>query len=318
MKPALLILAAGMGSRYGGLKQLDGFGPAGETILEYSVYDALRAGFGRVVFVIRRDFAAAFKKQVASRFSTRADIGYVYQELKDGLPPRFKAPPERAKPWGTGHAVLCARGEIQEPFGVINADDFYGAVSYTALFNFLSKAKDGRPPARFCLVGFRLGNTLSEHGTVARGICTVNTKGSLQNIVERPRIEKTPGGARYFDEEDVPHSVPLETVVSMNFWGFTPALFPLLERRFRLFLKEHGENPKAEFYLPDAAGAMILEDQARIAVMPTPEQWFGVTYPGDKDTCRRELAARHHSGLYPSPLWSEPDASTAETRRREM
>ncbi len=182
MKPALLVLAAGMGSRYGGLKQLDGFGPGGETILEYSVYDALRAGFGRAVFVIRRDFAASFKKQVAARFSARADVGYVWQDLGSGLPPGFKLSPERVKPWGTGHAVLCAREEIRGPFAVINADDFYGAASFDALFHFLEKARAGRPPFRFCMAGYRLGNTLSEHGAVARGICTLNTKGSLQNI----------------------------------------------------------------------------------------------------------------------------------------
>src|SRR4051812_2198550 len=239
MPLTLVVLAAGMGSRYGGLKQVDPVGPSGETMLDFAVYDAIRAGFDRAVFVIRRDFEAAFRQQMAARFERRIEVDYVFQSIAD-LPAGFAPPAGREKPWGTGHAVWCVREAVTSNFSVINADDFYGADSYAQLAGFLRHADPRAVPATFAMVAFRLANTLSEHGTVSRGVCTTEAGGALRSIVEQTNIQPTEVGAgkKYSGDE----------AVSMNCWGFTPALFPLLDRRLRSFLQVRGTEPKSELY----------------------------------------------------------------------
>jgi NDP-sugar pyrophosphorylase family protein len=291
MSFTLVVLAAGMGSRYGGLKQIDPVGPGGETVLDYAVFDALRAGFSRVVFVIRRDFEALFREKIGARYAGRARVDYVFQSM-EALPAGFTPPAGREKPWGTGHAVWCAREAIQENFAVINADDFYGADSFAQLANFLR----GAAGAEFAMVGFRLANTLSEHGTVARGVTTVAANGALISIVEQTGIAGADVGAgkKYSGEE----------IVSMNCWGFTPALFRGLDEQFREFLAARGAEPKAEFYLPAAVSAMIARGEAKVRVLPTESTWFGVTYREDKPRVEAAIRDLVRGGRYPEKLWS--------------
>jgi hypothetical protein len=279
-----------MGSRYGGLKQIDPVGPSGETVLDYAVFDAVRAGFGRVVFVIRRDFEALFREKIGDRYAGRVAVDYVFQSL-DALPPGFTPPAGREKPWGTGHAVWCARAAIPENFAVINADDFYGADSFARLGQFLATARGGE----FSMVGFRLANTLSEHGTVARGVCAAAPDGTLRSIVEQTGIDPNAvgPGLTYSGEE----------IVSLNCWGFTPALFTGLDVQFREFLAARGTEPKAEFYLPAAVSAMIGRGEASVRVLPTQSSWFGVTYREDKPRVAAAIAALVQSGKYPARLW---------------
>ncbi len=290
----LLVLAAGLGSRYGGLKQVDPVGPGGETLLDYAVFDALRAGFGRVVFVIRRDFAELFQTNVAAKYRGRVPVDTVFQSLDD-RPPVSLSGPERTKPWGTGHAVWCAREAIREPFAVINADDFYGADSFRALAGFLNRpgAADRRPP-EFAMAGFRLARTLSEHGSVSRGIGRVVGR-ELAAIEERSDIRPDDVGAGrpYRGDE----------VVSMNCWGFTPALFPALGRHFEAFLGARGSESQAEFYLPAAVSALIAEGEARVEVLPTEAEWFGVTYREDKPRVAAAIASLVRAGVYPERLF---------------
>lgn len=309
MQPALLVLAAGMGSRYGGLKQIDPVGPSGETVLDYAVFDALRAGFGRVVFIIRRDFEEVFRDQIGAKYAGRIAVDYVFQSL-DALPSGFTPPAGREKPWGTGHAVWCAREALHEPFAVINADDFYGADSFTQLGKFLtSKAATPRGfdpmsghrtprtlAAQFAMVGFKLANTLSEHGAVSRGICTADAHGQLQSIVEQTGIlasEVGGTGRKYTGDE----------IASMNCWGFTPALFPALDQQLRDFLGTHGREAKSEFYLPAAVSAMIGRSEATVKVLPTGSNWFGVTYREDKPRVVAAIAALVQAGHYPARLF---------------
>ncbi len=269
--PSLLILAAGLGSRYGGLKQLDPVGPGGETILDYAIFDAVRAGFGRVVFVIRRDFEAAFRAQVGSRYEGRIEVAYAHQALDD-LPPGFRPPAGREKPWGTGHAVWCARALLADSFAVINADDFYGGDSFAQLARFLARPQPPGP-AQFAMVGFRLGQTLSEHGTVARGVAAVGG-GRLQALVERTGIAAADvGPGRPYSGAEI---------VSMNCWGFTPALFASLDRQLREFLAANAGEARAEFYLPAAVAGMIAAGEAVVEVLPTAAAWFGITYREDQ------------------------------------
>jgi UTP-glucose-1-phosphate uridylyltransferase len=291
MSLTLVVLAAGMGSRYGGLKQIDPVGPGGETVLDYAVFDALRAGFTRVVFVIRRDFEALFRENIGGRYAGRATVDYVFQAL-DALPAGFAVPAGREKPWGTGHAVWCAREAIAGDFAVINADDFYGADSFKRLGQFLGRARGGA----FAMVGFRLANTLSEHGTVARGVCSADESGMLRTVVERTGIDpKDVGpGLTYSGEE----------IVSLNCWGFTPALFAGLDRQFREFLTRRINEPKAEFYLPAAVSAMIERGEATVRVLPTESSWFGVTYREDKPRVQAAIAALVQAGRYPGRLWA--------------
>jgi len=282
-----------MGSRYGGLKQIDPVGPSGETILDYSVFDALRAGFGRVVFVIRRDFEAMFKEKIGAKYAGRIAVDYVFQSL-DALPPGFAVAPGREKPWGTGHATWCAREALTEPFAVINADDFYGADSFRQLATFLTNARG----ASAAMLGFQLANTLSENGAVSRGVCAVAPDGALLGVTEHSGILPT--------EVGVGRKFAGETVVSMNCWGFTPEIFPRLDERFRSFLTGAlVEAPtKAEFYLPGSISDLIARKEAAVRVLPTTSSWFGVTYREDKPRVVEALTGLVKSGQYPNKLWS--------------
>lgn len=303
MKPALLILAAGMGSRYGGLKQIEGVGPDGATLVEYSVYDALQAGFGRVVFVIREAIREDFVTYVARRFPASVEIAYAFQELHR-LPGGFTPPAARTKPWGTGHAVLCARDEIREPFAVINADDYYGPMAFRRLADFLSQPPEPGPAA-FAMVAYELGRTLSDHGAVSRGICEVAADGFLRSVTERTRIERdVEGTVRSVDAANQSHPLNMDAPASMNCFGFTPALFPALESQFREFLAAQAPASQAEFYLPEAVGRMIHRSEARVRVLHTPDDWHGLTYPEDRALTRQALARRVASGEYPERLWA--------------
>lgn len=284
----LVILAAGMGSRYGGLKQLDAIGPAGETMLDFAVQDAVRAGFSRVVFVIRREFEREFRSQVGTRYERLIEVSYVFQSM-DVLPPGFIAPSARTKPWGTGHAVWCAAPALSEPFAVINADDFYGADSFAQLAGLLAQPAEAALP-RFGMIGFRLANTLSEHGSVSRGVCELDSKAMLQTVVEHTGIQRAEvGPGRRFTGDEI---------VSMNCWGFTPALFPLLEAQLVSFLKQHGHDRSGEFYLPAAVSAMIRAGSVVVRVLPTKAEWFGVTYREDRPQVAAAIAALMAAGRY--------------------
>jgi dTDP-glucose pyrophosphorylase len=300
-KPTLLILAAGMGSRYGGLKQLDPMGPNGETVLDYSVFDALRAGFGKVVFVIRRDFEEEFKTKVGSRFDKHIPVEYAFQSLTD-LPEGFTLPEGRVKPWGTTHAVLAAEEQVKEPFAMINADDFYGQDAFAKLAKNLPTLHpvDGRK--RYSIVGFQLKNTLSDHGSVARGVCT-SDDGKLTSVTEMTKIVKTPSGAR--NEEDPDNHIELSghELVSMNFWGFTPDVFPQLREAFVNFLKKEGTSLKSECYVPKEVDLFIKQGTADVEVLETTSSWFGVTYPEDKAVVVASIKKLTDAGEYPAPLW---------------
>ena len=291
--PTLLVLAAGMGSRYGGLKQLDPVGPKGETLLDYSVHDAIRAGFTRVVFLIRRDIEKEFREKVGARYDGKVHVGYAFQELND-LPGGFSPPAGRTKPWGTAHAVWCARDVVAGNFAAINADDFYGAQTFRVMDEFLRGTDANARPAQFAMAGFRLGRTLSEHGTVARGICDVGPDELLRSIEELTDIARQSDGeiaasGRVFAEE---------TPVSMNFWGFNPQVFPLLEKELLRFLVADGGSDKAEYYLPSAVTGMMESGEAQVRVLRTASDWFGVTYREDRERVVRSIAALTASGEY--------------------
>jgi NDP-sugar pyrophosphorylase family protein len=301
-QPTLLILAAGIGSRYGSLKQIDRFGPAGETIVEYSIFDALRAGFGKIVIVVRQHFVDDFREIVLKRAMNRADISFVYQEL-DHLPPGYTVPPDRLKPWGTGHAVLMAAGVIDTSFAVINADDFYGAESYVVIGNFLSRPSSGNVE-EYCLVDYRLGNTLSESGTVSRGVCQVDENGYLTNITEHKKIIRNGKDiiSRISDTESVVFTG--DEPVSMNLMGFRPSMFNYLQHLFREFLDQHiGEN-NAEFYIPFAMNEVIRSGKAVVKVLSTRSRWFGITYREDREIVSRNLKSLVQQGAYPKDLWT--------------
>lgn len=300
-QPALIVMAAGMGSRFGGPKQMAGVGPSGEAPLEYSVHDALRSGFGKVVFVIRREMEGDFRERVGRRIEPIADVRYAFQSLDD-LPEGTAAPPGRQKPWGTGHAVLCCRDAVKENFAAVNADDFYGRESFEKLGGFLRGARDESGVLAQAMVGFRVGNTLSPHGPVARGVCSVSPEGELLGVVERTRIQETEGRIAY-EEGGAWHPLPPDTVVSMNMWGFTPAVMGELEALFRAFLAGPGRDPKAEFYLPEAVGALVRQGRARVRVLPTSETWFGVTYREDLPLYQAAVRERVARGEYPESLW---------------
>ncbi len=300
MKPSLLIMAAGMGSRYGGLKQMEAMGPHGATLLDYSVYDALRAGFGEVVFVIRRDIEADFKKLVGKKWESRIPVRYVYQEL-GMIPEGFKVPESRQKPWGTGHAVWVAQGALQEPFAVINADDFYGRHSFKTLGGFLKKIRKN-DEATYAMVGFPLAKTLSEHGTVARGVCRIGRGRRLKEVVERTQIGKDGRKIFHLDESGKKHALKGTETASMNMWGFTPRLFEQLGRRFTEFLREKGNDPKAEFLIPRVVDDAIAADEAAVLVLSTRDPWFGVTHPNDKEKVRGEMEKLVKKDAYPEKL----------------
>jgi NDP-sugar pyrophosphorylase family protein len=300
----LVILAAGMGSRFGGLKQVQPIGPHGELIIEYSLFDALRAGFDRLVLVIRKDIEADFRATIGRRLESRMAVDYVFQELTD-LPSAGGGAAQaaadfsagRMKPWGTGQAVWAARHAVQRPFAVINADDFYGAAGYRAL------AAHFAATSRYALVGYPLRQTLSEHGTVSRGLCAIEGPGRLRSITELTRIEKTADGARYRDAAGLSHRLSGEETVSMNFWGFTPEVFPQLERQFVEFLAARGTDPKAEFYLPTALSELNERGVADIALLRSDDAWFGITYREDLPTAAAAVRDFVATGRYPAPLW---------------
>jgi NDP-sugar pyrophosphorylase family protein len=300
-------MAAGMGSRFGGLKQVEPVGPNGETILDYSVFDALRAGFGRVVFVIRRDFEDLFRERVGSRFSKRIEVDYVFQEI-DRLPEGFSVPAERQKPWGTGHAVWCARDDIDGPFAVINADDFYGREAFAALAARFDPASDetaSRAIPQFAMVGYKLADTLSEHGSVSRGICLIGHDQRLEKIEETVGIERASDGAGLVRMSDG-HERLLspETIVSMNCWGFTPRVFEILSRNLMEFLGAHDGSAKAEFHLPAAIEQAVRRSVAEVTVLPVRGSWFGVTHQADKPRVVASIADLIDVGDYPRDLWT--------------
>jgi dTDP-glucose pyrophosphorylase len=299
MKPSLLILAAGIGSRYGGLKQVDGMGPHGEAILEFSIFDALRAGFGKIVFVIRKDIEAPFREKVGRKIEAHADVHYAFQELDtalDWLPEK----PERQKPWGTGHAVLSARHAINEPFATINADDFYGADAFAQLGRFLQHQCT---PERYGMVAYQLANTLSENGAVSRGVCSVTPEGFLHDVVERTKIERYPEGIAYTDDHGNRHPLPDNTPVSMNLWGFHHTVFEEADAMFRRFVHDNLNNPKAEFYIPTVVNNLLQAGKIDLQVLHSDAQWYGVTYPDDKSTVQNALKDMAENGHYPTQLF---------------
>ncbi|SMO46565.1 Nucleotidyl transferase [Saccharicrinis carchari] len=298
MKPTLLVLAAGMGSRYGGLKQLDELGPYGESIIDYSVYDAIEAGFEKVVFVIRQSFADQFKAQYEPKFGDKIAIEYVYQEL-DNLPNGFTVPAGREKPWGTGHAMLMAKDAIQGSFAIINADDFYGREAYQAVLDFMDKSSDDN---EYAMVGYALNNTLSEHGTVSRGVCETDANNNLTNIVERTKIGYLDGKIVYYEGENTTELTGKEPV-SMNFWAFKNSFFEALEKEFIIFLKEKGKEMKSEFYFNAPVDKMIKEGRATAKVIACDTKWFGVTYQEDKPQVQKSIQKLIDNGVYPANLW---------------
>jgi len=298
MKPTLLILAAGMASRYGSMKQTEGFGPSGETIMDYSIYDAIRAGFGKVVFIIRKEFADNFKASFDAKLKGRIAIEYVYQEM-DSFVKKEDIPAGRTKPWGTGHAVLCAAGTIKEPFAVINADDYYGVEAFKKAADFLNHECSAD---KYAVIGYQLDKTLSEHGTVSRGVCQVDAHGNLVSINERTKIYASEGKVIY-EDNDVKYEVPDNSSVSMNFWCFHHSVFDLAKKLFDAFVPANSDNIKAEFFIPIIADEFIKEPGNAIKVVPTLSQWFGVTYKEDAPSVKKSIDKLIADKVYPASLW---------------
>lgn len=298
-KPTLLILAAGMASRYGSLKQMDAFGANGETIIDYSIYDAIKAGFGKVVFIIRKDLEADFKAFFEPKLQGKIATDYVFQTF-DLVPFGITQDIAREKPWGTAHAILSARETIKEPFCVINADDFYGRDSFLKMANFLTTevADDN-----FSLMGYEIANTLSEHGSVSRGVCKVSNTGFLESIIERTKVYAK-NGLSVYEEKDVINPLDKEAKASMNFWGFTPSIFGITQRMFKKFALENASNPKSEFFIPLLADELIQSQNAKFKVIPTDSHWFGVTYKEDKSIVQKSISDLVKKGIYPDQLWS--------------
>lgn len=301
MHSTLLILAAGMGSRYGGMKQVDAFGPSGETITDYSIYDAIKAGFERFVFVISPYMEEEFSTNYILKFPSYLKVEYVIQSLED-LPRGFKLPKNREKPWGTAHAVLMAKDVINEPFAVINADDYYGRKSYKIMNHFLTQTSE-MAPGNYCMVGYELEKTISEHGSVSRGICSVDTKGYLTGMVERTKIYLKDNRIFHEDEEGTLHELGPKDTVSMNLFGFTPDFFHHIEKDFKMFLKKNTHNPKAELYIPYVVNNLITAEKATMSVLNTPDSWFGVTYQDDKPRVLKAIRNLVDEGIYPESLW---------------
>lgn len=298
MKPTLLILAAGMASRYGSMKQIQSFGPAGETIMDYSIYDAIRAGFGKILFIIREDFADAFKAIFEPKLAGRVATDYVYQSIHSHTAD-YDIPATRVKPWGTAHAILCAKDAIKEPFAVINADDFYGRDAFEKAATFLTQTCDEKKQA---IIGYDLSKTLSANGTVSRGVCEVDASGNLVSIAERTKIYAEKDTIVYEDETGK-HSVPYHSSVSMNFWCFHPDMFTITNRLFASFLSAHGQEEKSEFFIPIVADAYIKAGSGVIQVIPTSAQWFGVTYKEDAPGVQKSVNDLVAAGVYPKNLW---------------
>lgn len=301
MKPTLFVLAAGMGSRYGGLKQLDPLGPQGQTIMDYSIFDAIRAGFGKVVFVIRKDFEEDFRRSILSKYEGHIPVDVVFQST-DKLPEGYTCPEERTKPWGTNHAVMMGADVINEPFAVINADDFYGRDAFAVIAADLMRERTRK--GDYSMVGFRVGNTMSENGSVSRGVCSVNADGNLTKIVERTGIAYDDDHRICFlDENNETEYLDPSTPVSMNLWGFTPDYFSYSDREFRRFLDKCLTTPKAEFYIPTAIDTLINSGEATVKVLDTTSRWFGVTYAADRQGVVDKLAALHAAGEYPDTMF---------------
>ncbi len=300
MKPTLLILAAGMGSRYGGLKQIDPVGPNGEIIIDYSIHDAIRAGFGKLVFVIRHYFDDAFREKIGNKFDGVVETVYAYQELDIALN-GFPLPANREKPWGTGHAVLTGKDLINEPFAVINADDYYGIDSFRVMAEFLSGPQVS--PADYAMVGFELRNTLSAYGSVARGVCYCDDNMLLRDVSEVIGIARDGEGGRYTDGEGIEHRLTGDEVVSMNLWGFHPSIFEHMSTAFAGFLADRGQDPRAEFFIPTVVDSLIKDGRVNVKVLPTNDRWFGVTYREDRDIAERCIAGLIEEGVYPQRLW---------------
>lgn len=301
MKPTLFLLAAGMGSRYGGLKQLDGLGPNGETIMDYSIYDAINAGFGKLVFVIRKDFEDDFREKIISKYDKHIECEVVFQSL-DSLPEGFKCSEGRTKPWGTNHALLMGADVIKEPFAVINCDDFYGRNSFEVMAEYLSNLSEGTEN-RYSMVGFSIGNTLSESGTVSRGICQTDADNNLVSIVERTKIQRMDGRVKFLDENEKWVTIDDSTPVSMNFWGFTPDYFKYSNDYFIGFLQENMDNLKSEFFIPLLVDYLVKHSKASVKVLETNSVWFGVTYPQDRQSVVDKIQNLIELGEYPQKLF---------------
>jgi UTP-glucose-1-phosphate uridylyltransferase len=305
MTETLVVLAAGLSTRYGGNKQLAAVGPSGEVLLDYAVFDAVRAGFDHVAFVIRRELEDDFRTHVAARFGKRVRITYSYQELKS-LPVSFELPPNRTKPWGTGHAILAAQDEVDTPFVVINADDFYGASAYTQLFEFLESPQTAQSP-QFAMIGYALRETFSPHGGVSRGICECSDEGMLEQLVEVKNIEDDDGDIAGVTVDGDRYALNGDEIASMNIWGLTPAVFPILQRQFAEFLSEHREDPDAEFLISNALNEQIASGLSRLRVLPARDPWFGMTFQSDRPNVSRQIAGLVKQGFYPDDLtaWFE-------------
>ena len=303
MKPTLLVLAAGMGSRYGGVKQIDAMGPSGEIIIEYSVYDAIRAGFGKVIFVIREEIEADFKAIFKGKFEDKIEIDYVYQSINSPVEGLDKLPSARTKPWGTGHAILVAANKIKEPFAAINADDFYGFEAFQKMSSFLQNEVK---PDLYSMVGFTISNTLSENGTVSRGVCTFDAEQKLQSVVENTGIVREKDGQIVsVHADDSKTKLAENTVVSMNFWGFHPSVFKGLQKQFIAFVQQNFDQPKAEFYIPYVVSEMMDNNETECKVMTSNQMWYGITYQDDKVNVKMAFDAMIRAGVYPENLWKK-------------
>lgn len=302
--PTLVVMAAGIGSRYGGLKQIDPVGPSGEIVIDYSIYDAIKAGFKKVVFIIRKDIEQVFREKVGSTIEKQVETEYAFQEL-DKLPAGYEVPAGRTKPWGTGHAVLCAKDTVDGPFAAINADDFYGADSFRALGDYLRSVESNQPVYPFSMVGYVLANTLTEHGHVARGVCTTNAEGYLETVVERTKIQKFDDGVKFTEDGENWEVIDPQSVVSMNMWGFTKEYMDELEARFPKFLDENINTPKSEFFVPFVVNDLIQEGKAKVKVLECKERWYGVTYQEDKPQLKQAILDKVEAGIYPRNLWGK-------------
>ncbi len=301
MKPTLLILAAGMGSRYGGIKQLDGFGPNGETIIDYSLFDAIKSGFGKIVFIIREELRADFEAIFGPKLAGKIEYDFAIQSVEAYVPTEVLEIVKREKPWGTGHAVLCAKDQTKTPFAVINADDFYGFEGFKVMADFLSSNQDQNQQA---MIGYQIKNTLSENGTVSRGICQVDANNQLIDVIERTKILRDEKGDIAFLDNDVPEKLEEKTPVSMNFWGFMPAVFDTIETLFEAYAKANYDSPKAEFYIPKVISHLIETQKGSCKVFSNESEWFGVTYPEDKEDVKEAIKKQIEKGNYPSKLWA--------------
>lgn len=300
-KPTLVILAAGMGSRYGGLKQIDGVGPSEEGIIEYSIYDAIRAGFGKVVFIIRKDIEAPFRKKFDGKFGDQIEVTYAFQGMDSYVPSELDHT-KREKPWGTTHAMLVAKEVVNEPFAVINADDYYGIKGFQKMADFLNGEVS---PTNFSMVGYVLHRTLSDHGTVNRGVTLVSDDQKLVDVVERLKIGRGEDGqVTYLGDDEVRHPLADDAVVSMNFWGFDPAIFDVIEAGFQAFARENTDNPRAEYLIPEVVDNMIKDGAAKVEVLVSDDRWYGVTYQEDKPKVQKAFTALVEEGVYPTPLFS--------------